>query len=97
TRAGRPPPAHLYRGGGPGAPYLGASTLRRRICGVTLAEGVRWRRCGSHHAVDLPGGVPARRCTAASEPVGSGIDRPDDHPIRHRRAEAALAAEDPVL
>ena len=59
-----------------------------------LARGVRRPRAAAVPAGDLPRGVRARQRSGPREPPRRGAPRPDADRVRHRRAEAALPAQD---
>ncbi len=94
-RAARPPGRRgtVRRGRGAG---LEPCAPRRRVRGPDLAVRVRRRRQAVHAPGDLPRGVRARRGPSARRRDRPRHGRPDDHRVRHRRAEVALPRQHPL-
>ena len=84
---------HASHGGRGGAPPHLEADVRRRLGGHRLAQGVRRSGALGDRAVHLLRRVDARRCAGAD--AHDQQRRPDDHGLRHRRAEGRLPAADP--
>ena len=74
---------------------LAKDPLREGVGGSCLAGRVRRNGLGRDAAPHLHGGADARE-RAAAVAVRSRHGRPPARPVRQRRAEAALPAEDPL-
>ena len=94
---GAGPPLARFRGA-PGGAGLDRRTRRAQLVRAPLAGGVRRRRPLHLGADDPPrgDGNGARACRGRGRPTGAGRGAvwPDDHPRRHRGAEARAPAAD---
>ena len=93
-RAARPGRSGPRARGPRRAARVGPPPREARLDLHRLAHGVRRPRAAALPAGDLPRGVRPRQRARPRQPPRRGAARPDPDRVRHRRAEAALPAED---